>query len=149
MNPGAGVAWEAVFLGVIALAVVVMAAIQIGAIIFAARVARRVDRLAIDFEHEIKPLLVNLQAMSTDAARAAALATAQVERVDRLFAELGSRIERILDTVQQTLLGPARDGVAVLTGIRAALSAFRELRDQAQARRRPAGAEEEDPLFIG
>lgn len=138
---------EAIFLGVIALAVVVMAVIQVGAIIFAARLARRVDRLAGDLEREIKPLMVHLQTITADAARAAALATAQVERVDRLFGDLAARVERTLDAVQQTLLSPAREGFAVLSGIRAALAALREMREQAH--RRPAGAEEEDPLFIG
>jgi hypothetical protein len=59
-----------VFLGIIALAVAVMAAIQVGAIIVAARLARRVDRLATQIEQDIKPVFQNLQALTTEAARA-------------------------------------------------------------------------------
>ncbi len=133
-----------VWLGIIALAVVVMAAIQVAAIVFAARLARRVDRLATDFEQQVKPVLANLQAVTADAARAAAVGAAQIERLDRLFVELGARVEHALEGLHHTLLAPAREGFAVLSGIRAALSTLR-----GQARRRPAAAEEEDPLFIG
>ena len=38
--------WSAVFLGVIALAVSVMAAIQVGIVVYGAKLARRVDALA-------------------------------------------------------------------------------------------------------
>lgn len=139
--------WEAIFLGLIAVAVIVMAGVQVGLIVMASRLARRVDRLADDVEHTVKPLIANLQAMSADAARAAALATAQIERVDRMFADIGAKVERTLDTVQRTLVAPAREGFAVISGVRAALAALRDLRDQ--PRRRPAVADEEDPLFIG
>ena len=136
--------WEAAFLGVIAIAVLVMAGVQIGLFVVAGRLARRVDRLASDFDESVWPLIANLQAMSADAARAATVATAQIERADRLFTELGAKVERTLDVVQHALVQPAREGVAVLSGIRAALAALRGARA-----RRPAGADEEDPLFIG
>lgn len=139
--------WEATFLGFIAVAVIVMAAVQVGLIVVAMRLARRVDRLADDIDQNVKPLIANLQAMSADAARAFAIATAQIERADRLFADLGAKVERTLEGVQQTLLNPLREGFAVLNGIRAGIAALRDLR--AQSRRRPAGADDEDPLFIG
>jgi hypothetical protein len=136
-----------VFLGVIALAVAVMAAIQVGAIIVAARLAKRVDRLADQIEHDIRPLFQNLNAMSREAARAAALAATQVERADRVFADLAQRVEETLGTLQQRVVGPAREGAALLAGIRAALAAFRGLRES--GRKRPGVVEEEDALFIG
>jgi hypothetical protein len=136
-----------VFLGVIAVAVALMAAIQVGAIIVAARIAKRVDRLANRIERDIQPVFANLHAMSADAARAASLAATQVERADRLFADLGHRVDLTLDILQQRVLGPAREGAALLAGLRAALGAFRHLGRAVP--RRPAPVEEEDALFIG
>jgi hypothetical protein len=124
-----------------------MAAIQVGAIIVAARLAKRVDRLATQIEQDIKPVFQNLQALTTEAARAAALAAVQVERADKIFGELSQRVDQTLLTLQTRVMAPARDGFAVLAGLRAALSAFRDLRES--GRRRTATVEEEDALFIG
>ena len=136
-----------VFLGIIAAAVVVMAGIQVAAAIAAARLARRVDRLTMQIEQDIRPVVQNLNAITSEAARAAALAATQVERADRLFGDLAHRVDDTLNTLQARVFGPAREGVAVLAGLRAALAAFRDLRDS--GRRRPAPVEEEDALFIG
>ena len=135
------------FLGIIAFAVAVMAAIQVGAIVVASRLARRIDRLADQIERDVRPLFQNLQSMSADAARAATLAAAQVERADRLFVDLGQRVDVTLGILQQRVLTPAREGAALLAGLRAALDVFRARHDT--RRGRPAVAEEEDALFIG
>jgi hypothetical protein len=134
-----------IFLGVIALATLVMAAIQVGAIVFAARVAKRLDRLADQVEHEIKPLLVNLTEVSQNAVRASLLAAAQVERADRLFANVTERVDETFTLVQTAIIAPAREGRAIISAVRAAVAAFRQLR-AARARSR---MEDEDALFIG
>jgi hypothetical protein len=54
--------WSPVFLGIIAGAVLVMAVIQVGAIIAAARLAQRVNRLAAQVERDMAPLVANLSA---------------------------------------------------------------------------------------
>jgi hypothetical protein len=54
----------------IAVAVLVMAAIQVAAIVVVARMARRLDRFADSLEHEIRPVVASLQALTADAARA-------------------------------------------------------------------------------
>lgn len=136
-----------VFLGIIAVAVAVMAAIQVGAIIVAARVAKRVDRLANQIERDIRPVFQNLNVMTAEAARAASLAATQVERADRLFVDLTQRVDVTLNTLQNRVLGPAREGAALLAGLRAALGVFRDPRDA--RRKRPSSVEEEDALFIG
>jgi hypothetical protein len=136
-----------VFLGIIAVAVALMAAIQVGAIVVAARLARRVDRLADQIEQDIRPVFRNLHVMSAEAARAATIAATQVERADRLFVDLAQRVDLTLNTLQSRVLGPAREGAALLAGLRAALGAFRDLRDA--GRKRPSAVEEEDALFIG
>jgi len=98
------------FLGIIALAVLVMAVIQVAAVVLAARTARRVDRLADRLEQDLRPIVTNLQTVTAEAARASALATAQLERADRLFNDIGTRVEHILAAVQETLIAPAREG---------------------------------------
>jgi len=67
-----------VLLGVIALATLASAITQIGVIVAAGRVARRVERLADQFEQDLKPIFGHLNAIGRDASRAAALATEQV-----------------------------------------------------------------------
>ena len=62
-----------VFLGVIAVAVLVMAAIQVAAVVVAVRLARRVDRFADRVGQDIRPIVASLQALTADAARATSL----------------------------------------------------------------------------
>jgi hypothetical protein len=140
--------WSVVFLGVIAVAVTVMAAVQVGCIVFGARLARRVDQLATQVDREIKPLLMNLNKVGEEAARAAQLAATQVERVDRLFAEVAIRVEDTAASLQSAIIAPAREGFALLSGIRAAFAALREIRSAA-APARSARHDDDDALFIG
>ena len=136
--------WAEIFLGIIALATLAMAIVQIGVIVAAGRLARRIDRLADQIEHELKPLFTHANAIGRDAARAMALATAQVERVDQLFADLVVKIDQTVSTVQANLIAPAREGRALLAALRAALSALRSARERARQQR----ADDEDALFI-
>jgi hypothetical protein len=134
-----------VLLGVIAVAVLVMAVIQVGLILVAGRLARKVEELSAKFEEDVRPLVAQATAVAENAARASSLAAAQVERADRLFSELARRADDTMAIVQGSLTAPVREGRAIMTGVGAALAAFRELRLAARAR----AAEEEDPLFIG
>jgi hypothetical protein len=135
-----------VLLGIIALSVLTMAIIQVAAIVFAARSARRLGELVTRLEQDIKPIVANIQSVTADAARTTALAAATVERADRFVQDATHRIEQTLATLP-SLIESARDGFNVLSGFKAILGAFRELR--ATSRRRPATVEEEDALFIG
>ncbi len=140
--------WSNVFLGIIAGAVLVMALIQVGAIVAGARLVQRVNRLAEQVERDMGPLVANLHTIGAEAARASALATAQVERADRLFADVSAKVEEATSVVQQVIMAPAREGLAVMAGLRAALSSLRDAR-QDSSRRRSSRADEDDPLFIG
>ena len=140
--------WNVVFLGIIAVAVTVMACVQVGVIVFGARLVRRVDRIASQIDGEIKPLLANLNRVGEDAARAAQLAAAQVERVDQLFANVAMRVEDTVASLQSAIIAPAREGFAVLSGVRAAFAALREMRS-ASAPARSARHDDEEALFIG
>ena len=62
-----------VFLGVIAVSVLVMAVIQVAAIVMAARVARRVDRVADRVEQGVDRVSAGLHGLTEDAARAASV----------------------------------------------------------------------------
>lgn len=140
-----------VWLGIIALAVVVMAAIQVGAIVLGLRLARRVNQLTTEIERDVKPLIKNLTDMTAEASRAVALATAQVERADRLFGDLAQSAERTMAIVSQLVGGPAKNGVALFSAARAAYSAFRDLRDASRRRQayRSTAPDDEESLFIG
>jgi hypothetical protein len=141
-----------VWLGVIAVAVAVMAAIQVGAIVVGLRLARRVDQLTTQVEHDIKPLLQNLTSISAEAQRAVHLATAQVERADRLFGDLAVSAERTMALAAQFVGGPAQKGLALFSAAKVALSAFRDLREASRRRprdHRTVTPDDEESLFIG
>lgn len=134
------------FLGTIAAGVLIMATIQVAAIVFAMRAARRVGAAVSRLEQDVKPIVANLHAISSDAARATATAAAQVARAEQLLSDLAQRVDDTAAALQSSIIAPAREGFAVVQGIMAALSAFGKA---PSPRPRPAQAEEEDPLFIG
>ncbi len=140
--------WSQVFLGAIAIATLLMAIVQVGAAVYAGRLAKRVDRLADQVEQEIRPLFASLNSISRDAARAASLAATQVERADRLMADFTQRAEQTMATVQQVVVGPARQGMALLGGFRAALAALRDARARQSSPSPGTRGEDEDALFI-
>jgi len=140
-----------VFLGVIALAVAVMALIQVGAIVAGLRLARRVDRITTQLEQDVKPLLNHLTTISSEAAKATTMASAQVERIDKTMTQLLARVDQTVATAHHIVTGPARNGLALVAGVRAAMGAFQTLREASRRRsavRHPV-PEDEDSLFIG
>jgi hypothetical protein len=143
--------WSVIFLGVIALSTLMMAVIQVGAIIYSARLARRLETLLGRLEHDIQPMLERVTAISTEAARMSALATQQVERVDQLFADIQERTEHVVAVVQQAIITPAREGAALFSALRSTFAAIRGLRPNGNGRQQnpPRGVEEDDALFIG
>ncbi len=139
------IVWRDVFLGVIAVATLAIAIAQIGVIIAAGLMARRVARMVEQFERDVKPLFGHLNAIGSDASRAVALATAQVERADKLFSDVAVRVEQTLNAVQTSIGGPARDGRAMMAALRAA---FQVIRDMRTGRTRRGRGDDEDALFI-
>lgn len=140
-----------VLLGIIAASVGIMALIQIGAIVAGVRLAKRVDRLTSQLEQDVKPLLANVTAISDNAARASSVAAAQVERVDTTMREVLARLDNTVATAHHIITGPARNGVAVVAGVRAAVGAFQSLREASRRRSavRATAPEDEESLFIG
>jgi hypothetical protein len=135
-----------ILLGIIAVATLAMALAQVGVVVAAGLAARRVAKLAETVEHELKPLFGHLNAIGRDASRAAALATAQVERADKLFSDVAVRVDEALNNVQATIGAPAREGRALMSAFKAAFQAIREIRQNGRSRQ--GRAEDEDALFI-
>ena len=137
------------FLGIIAISVLVMALIQVGALLAAFRVAKRVEEVSRRIETDIKPLITNLTDVTTELSRTAAMATRQVERVDHLFGDMASRVDQTLAAAQQFVRGPAKNGLAILSGVQAAVSAIKGIREASRRRRKVTPGVEDDSLFIG
>lgn len=137
-----------VFLGVIAVSVLVMALLQVAAAVWAARTARRVDDVMARLERDLQPIVQSLQALSADAARAAATAAVQVDRADQMLVVVRERLDEALRVVQEALVRPARDLVVMLQSLR---DVFRRGVPQGPRRypSRKRQTEEEDALFIG
>jgi hypothetical protein len=138
--------WSPVFLGIIAVATLVMAAIQVGAIVIAARLGVEVRRVLTTVQRDIPPLITRATAIADEASKTAALATAQAEKIDRLVTELARRVDETSAIVQEAVVVPAREALAVVAALKAGLGALRGLRD---FRGRSSRSEDEDALFIG
>jgi hypothetical protein len=123
-----------------------MALIQIGAVIVATRVARQAQQTLTAVHNEIRPLIAKASAVADEASRTAALASTQVQKVDRLLTDLSRRVDETANVVQQAIITPAREGVALLAAVKAGIAALRGFGDM---RRSSSRSEEEDPLFIG
>ncbi len=134
--------WTNVWLGIIAGATLLMALIQVGLIVAGALIYRRLTALTTRVERELEPLLGKVNAIGADAARISALAVQQAERADALLADVSQRVDATLAVVQNAVVAPAREGLAVVAAIKGAFNSLR---------RRPArpGRDEDDQLFIG
>ena len=138
--------WPLIFLGIIAAATVVIALIQVGAAIALLRVAAQAQSTLSLVQREVQPLIARANEVAGEASKTMTLATAQAEKVDRLVTDLSKRIDETSVVVQQAIVTPAREGMAIVSGIKAALGALR----RPDFRGRPGRhGDEEDPLFIG
>jgi hypothetical protein len=134
------------FLGIIAFATAIMAVVQIVAMVVLARVATQVRDVATTIQKDLRPLIARANAIADEASKTAALATAQAQKFDRLVTDLTRRVDETSAVIQEAILTPAREGMALVAGLKAGLAALRGLRD---LRGRPGRVEEEDALFIG
>jgi hypothetical protein len=136
------------FLGLIAFATVVMAVVQVGLIVVALRLAKRVDALSTEFHRELRPLIERLTRVADNLHQASGLATTQVERLDRLFAGASKRADDTMSLVHGAVVGPIREGLALVAAVRGVVGAIRSLRGS-RSSRAAAKFDDEDPLFIG
>jgi len=133
-----------VWLGVIAVAVLVMAIIQVAVVLQLLKVAKSAAAATADLRKELTPLIAKVNKVADDAGQVSALALTQLQRVDRVLDSTAQRIDETLGVVQNAVLGPVRQGAAVMAGVKAALAVFRSRQD-----RRRYGRDDEDALFIG
>ena len=139
--------WSVIFLGVIAAATLVMALIQVGAIIATLRVARETQKVLTTVQNDVRPLIAKATSIADDASKTVALATAQMQKVDTLVTDLTRRVDETATIVQKALVTPAKEGLAIFAAIRTGLGALRGMGDFRG--RTGRHAEEDDPLFIG
>lgn len=138
--------WTDVFLGVIAVATLATAVMQVVALLAASRLARRLERLSDTVENELKPIAGHVTTFARDASRVASMAVAQAERIDRMLTDIVTRLEETLDTVQASVRRAAEGSTPFLLGLRAVLAALRDVRSR--SRRRRGRRDEDDALFI-
>ena len=134
------------FLGIIAAATLLMALIQVGAIVAILRVARQAQQSIAEVQRDVRPLIAKATAVADEASRTATIATVQAEKIDRLLTDLAARIDETAGVVQQAIIAPAREGMAIVAALKAGLGALRGFRERPRHGR---SADEEDPLFIG
>jgi hypothetical protein len=138
--------WSVTFLGVIAAATLLMALIQIGLIVMGLRLARRVNEITTEVQREIRPTIAKISAVTDDAARAAAIAVTQAQRVEHVLSDIGSKADRVISVASHAMLVPAREGIALVSALRAVLAVVRSGNHRRKRRSREA---EEQALFIG
>jgi uncharacterized protein YoxC len=136
--------WQTIWLAVIAVAVLVMAVVQVGLVVVVMRSARQATDTLQQVRRDVQPILERAQRISDEAARATALATAQVERIDGVLASTAVRIDQTLSIVQGAIVEPVRQGAAVVAAVRAAMAVFRGIGERQRSAR-----SEEEALFVG
>jgi uncharacterized protein YoxC len=75
---------DTAFLGIIALATLTMAVIQIAVLVYAARAVKEAGKAMKEMQRTIEPIILSAKQMTDDAARITSLAAKQVERVDSI-----------------------------------------------------------------
>ena len=135
--------WAAVFLGIIAMATLVTAVLQVVLLIAAAQLVRRIGAFVDEINREVRPILGHVNTVAKDAARIASLAAAQAERADQMLNSAVTRIEELLSHLQSVVVDTLREGNALVMGVQAVMAAIRAF--QGRRRRR---TEDDEALFI-
>ena len=140
--------WSQVFLGVIAVATAIMAGVQIVAIVVLARVSGQVQSIVATIQSDIRPLIARANAIAEEASKTAILATAQAQKIDRMLTDLTRRVDETSAVIQQAILTPAREGMAIIAAFKAGFGVLKGL-GMRDMRGRHGGVDDEDALFIG
>ena len=115
--------------------------------------ARPISTLAVIIRVAIRPEMTGNVGKWWETVRSAGsimrvIASTQVQRADRMLIEFSGRVDQTFTLLQQRILAPAKQGAALMAGMRAALTALRGFRDS-PGRRRASTVDEDDALFIG
>lgn len=139
--------WANVFLGVIAFATLAMAVLQISALFAAFRLAKQAQQTLTSVQQDVRPLLERLTALTDEASKTVVLATARAQKLDHLVTDLSRRVDETAGILQEAIITPAREGMAIMAAVKAGFGALRGLKDLRP--RHGRHADDEDPLFIG
>jgi hypothetical protein len=117
--------WSAVFLGVIAVATLTMAVIQVGVLIGATRAAKKAGDAFDRIEAALQPVLTRTEGLAHDTSRLVARAGASLDRADQLIGTVETQVARASHAVEAGVKVPAREATALLAGVQAAVTTFR------------------------
>jgi len=115
-----------VFLGVIAVATLVMALIQVCLVIAGIIAVKRMYDMLLRVENTMKPVLAHVDELVMDATASVAAVRVQIDRVEQQAVQVLKRTDQAVQRVQDYLVAPAREGMALAAGARAIFGAFRE-----------------------
>jgi hypothetical protein len=142
--------WVLACLATMAVALVAMAVGQVLLALTAARMARQAAEGVQEFRRDLQPMLEKVRRIADDASKTSAIALVQAERIDLLVESTARRIDETVTVVQESIIGPVRQGAALMAGLRAAIEVFRG--GSGPTGRGPGpgpGRDEDDALFIG
>jgi hypothetical protein len=139
--------WQVVFLGVMAVSLVLMAAAQLVVALALVKAVKKVSDSVEQLQRDIRPVLDKAAKIADDASRVASLALLQAERLDALMKSSAARIDETFQVVQRAIIEPMRQGSALFAALRAAFSVVRAWQTRPAAA--AAAGEDDDPLFVG
>src|SRR5215831_3337604 len=114
-----------VFLGVIAVATLVMALVQVGVLVAGIIAVKRMNEVLVRVEDSARPVLAHVDDLVVDATASLAAMRAQLDRVERQAVHVLTRTDQAVQRVQEYVVAPAREGIALAAGARALFGAFR------------------------
>ena len=114
-----------VFLGVIAAATLVMALVQLGVLVAGIIAVKRMNQVLVRVEDSARPVLAHVDDLVVDATASLAAVRAQLDRVEQQAVHVLTRTDQAVQRVQEYVVAPAREGIAIAAGARALFGAFR------------------------
>jgi hypothetical protein len=136
--------WALVWLGVMAVSLAIMTVLQCVVAFSAIKVARQTAQSLRDFQRDMRPLLDKAHRIADDAARTAAIAAAQAQRLDELVRVTTDRVDETLGLVHGAIAGPLRQGSIFVALARAAMAIWGGRKERRRHRR-----DDDDALFVG
>jgi hypothetical protein len=145
--------WGVLFLGIIALASLVQAAFVVALAVAGRRVARRVDEIQRQLDHDIRPALEQVTRISRNLGEISDRAVLQARRIDTAVSDALREIDGTVRALRRTAsesLGPLFDLASFAKGIRRGIEVYQALRgfDRQRRGKGRVAADEEEPLFI-
>jgi hypothetical protein len=141
--------WALVWLATIAIALVATAVVQTLVALAALKAARQAAETMADLKREIRPLMDKVHRLADDAAIATAMATTQIERVDRMLTSLSGRVDAAIDFAQHVVIAPFQRGSMWIGALKAGAAFVRSLQQRRAGVREHHHHDEEDALFVG